>query len=66
MKVPETSALADSPILQVRELRPLPLKLSMRILDCECPEGVDHASLVSAASRPSKDLAPYGDLEGDT
>lgn len=34
--------------------------------DSECPEGVAHASLVSAASVPSKDLALNGGLEGDT
>lgn len=67
-EVPETSAIADSPILQVSEPRPLTLKLDLftRMLDSECPEGVDHTSLVSAASMPSKDLAPSGGLVDDS
>lgn len=68
MKVPETSPLADSPILQVREPRSLPLKpgLFTSILDSECPEGVDQASLFSASLRSTKNSAPYGYLEGDS
>lgn len=60
VKVPEMSAVADSPILQVSEPRPLTLKqgLFTSVLNFECPKSVGHISLGSAASMPNKHLAP--------
>lgn len=55
-------AVADSPILQVSEPRPLTLKqgLFTSVLNFECPKSVGPISLVSAASMPTKHLAPPG------
>lgn len=68
MKVLETSVIAYSHILQMREPRPLTLKLGLftGILDSECPQGMEYVSLISAASMPSKVLAPSGGLVHDS